>query len=149
LGELGRRPGEVARVAIELLLEALEERQRVGHRPREARQNAATLEGAHLGGLRLDDGVADRDLPVAREGHAAILSDGEDGGAMIGGHECTELRERRTENSERRTAPSNLSSRAEARSAGVEGSAGSEPKEEQIPRLRSPASRCARDDAPI
>ena len=86
LGQLDRGAREVGGVAVELLLELLVQGQRVGHRPGEPRQHLAALEGAHLGGPRLHHGLADGDLPVAAEGDAAVLADGEDGGAVELGH---------------------------------------------------------------
>ena len=50
--------------------------------PAKPGQHLAALERAHLGGLRLHHGVADADLAVAAEGDAAVLADGQDGGAV-------------------------------------------------------------------
>ena len=71
LGELDRRALQLALVLVELGLEALEQRERVGGRAREAGEHAVVVQAAHLARGRLDDDVAERHLAVAAERDAA------------------------------------------------------------------------------
>ena len=57
----------LALVLLELRLEALEQRERVGGRPGKAGEHAIVVEPAHLARRGLDDDVAERHLPVAAE----------------------------------------------------------------------------------
>jgi hypothetical protein len=92
LGELDRGAHQLARVLLELGLEPLEQRECVGGRAGEAADHVALGEPAHLAGVGLDDGLADRHLPVAADDDAAALADGEDGGAVpeVGSCVCME-----------------------------------------------------------
>src|SRR3989454_6954547 len=70
--QLDRRPRQVAGVALELLLELLEQRERIRGGAGEPGEDLAALERAHLIGVGLHHGVADRDLAVAAQGHVAV-----------------------------------------------------------------------------
>jgi hypothetical protein len=69
-----------ARVALDLLLELVEQRERVARRAREAREHLAVAEQADLARLALDHHVAHRDLAVGAERGAAALDAAEHGG---------------------------------------------------------------------
>ena len=82
LGELDRRAHEVALVLLELRLEALEQRERVGGAAGEAGEDAVLVQPPHLARAGLDDDVAERHLAVAAERDGRAAPDGEDGGAV-------------------------------------------------------------------
>ena len=82
LGELDRRAHQVALVLLELGLEALEQRERIGGGAGEARQHAILIEAADLARGGLDHDVAERHLAVAAERDDAVAADGENGGAV-------------------------------------------------------------------
>jgi hypothetical protein len=63
---------------FELRFEPREQRERVGGRPREARENAVVVQPADLARTLLDDGLPEGDLPVARQNGAIAVSDGQD-----------------------------------------------------------------------
>ena len=63
---------------LELVVEALEQRDAVGRRPGEPADRAAIAEPAHLAGAALDDLVAEGDLAVARDHDVVAAPDGED-----------------------------------------------------------------------
>src|SRR5262249_21882075 len=84
LGELDRGAHELARILLELGLEPLEQREGVGGRAREPADHVALGEPPHLARIGLDDGLADRDLPVAADRHGAALADRQDRGAVPG-----------------------------------------------------------------
>ena len=71
LGELDRGALEVAAVLVELRLEAGEERERVGRRAGESRNDLAALQAADLRRRLLHDRVAQRDLAVRGHRHRA------------------------------------------------------------------------------
>ena len=75
LGQLHRRSRQVARIAIQLLLELFVQGERIGHRAGKPGQHLSALHGAHLVGVRLDDGLADADLAVAAERDPAVFAD--------------------------------------------------------------------------
>src|SRR3989441_1169357 len=75
LRELDRRPRQVAGVALQLLLELLEQRERVRGGAGEPGEDLPTLERAHLVGIGLHYRVADRDLAVAAQGDVAVPPD--------------------------------------------------------------------------
>src|SRR5687768_13734229 len=79
LRELDGGARQVARVALELLLELLEEGERVGRGSGEAGEQLAAAEGANLVRVRLHDGLADGHLPIAPESDLAVAAHGEDG----------------------------------------------------------------------
>ena len=85
VSELDRRARELAGILLELGLQPLEQREGVGGGPGKAADHVAFAEAAHLLGIGLHDGLADGDLAVAADHHAAALADGEDGGAVPGG----------------------------------------------------------------
>ena len=82
LGELDRRAHQVALVLLELRLEALEQRERVGGAAGEAGEHLVVVEAAHLARVALHDDVAERHLAVAAERDAAAAAHGQDGGAV-------------------------------------------------------------------
>ena len=84
LGQLDRGAREVVRIALELLLELLEEREGVGRGAGEAGEHLAAAQRAHLLRVRLHDRLADGHLTVAADRDAAIAADGEDGGGVEG-----------------------------------------------------------------
>src|SRR5690606_12820192 len=67
---------------LELALEALEQREGIGRASGKAGEDLAVVEPAHLAGIALHDGVAERDLPVAAHRNRAIAANSEDRGAM-------------------------------------------------------------------
>ena len=73
LGQLDRGPRQIPRIAIELLLELLVQRERISHAAGEPGEHPPALEGAHLHRAALHDGVADGDLPIAAERDLAGL----------------------------------------------------------------------------
>src|SRR5690606_10558001 len=80
LRQLDGRAGDVAAVALELALEPLEERERVGGGAGEAGQQRAVVEGTDLLDVVLEDGVLHRRLAVRAEGDFAVVEDAQDGG---------------------------------------------------------------------
>ena len=84
LGELDRGAGELTRILVELGFQPLEQREGVGSGAGEAADHIALAEPAHFFGVGLDDGLADRDLPVAADHDASALADGQNGGAVPG-----------------------------------------------------------------
>jgi hypothetical protein len=84
LGELDRGAHQLAGILLELGLEPLEQREGVGGRAGEPADHVALGEPAHLAGVGLDDGLPDRDLPVAADRHGAALADRQDRGAVPG-----------------------------------------------------------------
>src|SRR3974390_2191377 len=84
LGELDRGAHELARILLELRLQPLEQRERVGGRARKAADHVALGQAAHLARIGLDDGLPDRHLPVAADDDGAALADRQDGGAVPG-----------------------------------------------------------------
>ncbi len=81
LGELDRGAGQVAEL-LQLALEALEQRERIGRAAGEAGDHLALVQAAHLAGIALHDRVAERDLAVAADGDAAVAAHAEDRGAV-------------------------------------------------------------------
>src|SRR5258705_8414423 len=67
LGELHRRAREVAWISLQLLLELLEQGERIGRGTGEAGEQLPIAERANLVGLRLHDGLAHGDLPIPAE----------------------------------------------------------------------------------
>src|SRR5580704_14373562 len=86
LGELDRGAGELPGILLELGLEPLEQGESIGSGAGEAADHITLAEAADLLGICLDHGLPNRDLAVAADHDAALLADGEDGGAvpMIG-----------------------------------------------------------------
>ena len=73
---------QLAGILLKLGFQPLEQREGVGGGAGKAADHVALAEPAHLLGIGLDDGLADRDLAVAADDHAAALADGQDGGAV-------------------------------------------------------------------
>ena len=69
---------QLAGILLELGFEPLEQREGVGGRAGEAGDHVALAEPAHLLGVVLDDGLADRHLAVAGDHDLAALADGQD-----------------------------------------------------------------------
>ena len=84
LGELDRRPHELAAILLELRFKPLEQRKRIGRRAGKAADDLSAAKLPHLAGVGLDDGLADRDLAVAADGDEPALADGQDRGAVPG-----------------------------------------------------------------
>jgi hypothetical protein len=82
LGQLHRGPRQVAAVLLELGLEAFEERESIGSGAREAGEHPVAVHLADLARARLDHGLADRHLPVARDGHLPAMADGQHRGGV-------------------------------------------------------------------
>jgi hypothetical protein len=77
LGELDRRSRQVA-VLLQLGLEALEQRERIGRAARETRDHVAFVQAPHLARVAFHDRVAERDLAVAAHGHEAVAAHAQD-----------------------------------------------------------------------
>ena len=73
LGELNRRARELAGILLELGLQPLEQGEGVGGGAGKAADHVAFAELAHLFGISLDNGLADRDLAVAADGDQSRL----------------------------------------------------------------------------
>ena len=84
LGELDRRPHELAAILFELRFKPLEQRKRIGGGAGKAADDLSAAKPAHLAGVGFDDGLADRDLAVAADGDKPALADGQDRGAVPG-----------------------------------------------------------------
>ena len=90
LGELDRRALEVAAILLELGFEPREQRERIGRRSGKAREDVVVVKAADLARALLDDGVAERDLPVAGQHRAIVPAHGQDGGRVEGRlHPCS------------------------------------------------------------
>ena len=72
--------GRLSGIPLELLLELLEQRERVGGGAGEARQQLAAAQRADLLGVGLHHGLADGHLAVAAERDLSVAADREDGG---------------------------------------------------------------------
>ena len=79
LRQFDGRTRQVPLVLLELGLEALEQRERIGRGAGESREHAFVIQPSHLARRRLDDDVAERDLPVAAQGDRAVASNGQNG----------------------------------------------------------------------
>ena len=86
LRELDGRARQLALVLVELRLEALEQRERIGGRAGESGQHAILVDAADLARGRLDDDVAERDLAVAAQGDRLAAPHRKDGRAVKGFH---------------------------------------------------------------
>ena len=76
LGELDGGARQVA-VLLELALEALEQREGIRRAAGESREHLVVVEAAHLAGIALHDGVAERHLAVAAHGDGSAAPHGE------------------------------------------------------------------------
>ena len=80
LGEFDGRALQIAVVGLELCLEFLEQRERIGDGTGKACQHSAVVDAAHLARRRLHDRVlAKRHLTVTGDGRLAVLAPGADG----------------------------------------------------------------------
>src|ERR1700677_1864102 len=75
-GEFHGAASEIAVVLLEFRFEAAEEREGVGGRAGESSENFVVVKAADLFCRVFDDGLAERDLSIAGENHAAIAADG-------------------------------------------------------------------------
>src|SRR5262249_50654190 len=82
LGELDSGTGQLAGILFELGFEPFEQRKSVGSRPGKAADHGTAAESADLFGIGLDDGLANRYLPVAADGDQPALAAGQNGRAM-------------------------------------------------------------------
>ena len=72
---------------LELGLETAEQRKAVGGRSGESREHLVVIQTADLLRLVLDDGLAERDLPVAGQNDLAIVPNGQHGRGVSLWHE--------------------------------------------------------------
>src|SRR4026207_347958 len=79
LRQLDGRAREIAGVTLKLLLKSFEQRECVGRSAGEPCDDFSALEDARLLRVRLHDGFADGDLPVAAHRDFAVAADGKDG----------------------------------------------------------------------
>jgi hypothetical protein len=79
LGQLDGRPRKVRRETLELLLELVEERERVGRGAREPAEHLSAAKQAHLLGIGFHDRLANGHLTVAAERDLAVAPNGENG----------------------------------------------------------------------
>ncbi len=93
LGQLDCGAHELAAVFLELGLEALEQRERVGGAAGEAGQHAVVVQAADFARAGLDHDVAKGDLAVAAKRDLAPSAHADDGGAVILLHESVRARE--------------------------------------------------------
>src|SRR5260221_11033163 len=87
LGELDRRAHQISLVLVELLLEALEQREGVGGAAGEASKDAILVQAPHFLRAAFDDDLAERHLAVAAERDARASPYGKNGGAVELFHE--------------------------------------------------------------
>src|SRR2546425_2969167 len=76
------RSRQIAGVALQLLLELLEQRERVRRGAREAGEDLAAFERPHFVRVGLHHRVAQRDLAVAAQRHVAVAADAQNRRAM-------------------------------------------------------------------
>ena len=80
LGEFHAGAFELAREAFQLGFQPLQQGEGVGRRTGEAGQHrAAVADAAHLAGVALDDGLAERHLAVPGHGDPAVAAHAQDG----------------------------------------------------------------------
>src|SRR5690606_16723766 len=91
LGELHRRPADVARVVLELAFEALEQGEGVGGGTREARQHGVVVHAPHLARVVLDHRVAHGDLAVGGHHHLVVAAHRDHGGGSNVGHGASSI----------------------------------------------------------
>src|SRR5262249_13476857 len=84
LGKLNRCASKLTRILLELRFKALEQGEGVRGGAREPADDVPLAESPHLLGVRLHDGLADRDLAVAADRYGSTFANGEDGGAVPG-----------------------------------------------------------------
>jgi hypothetical protein len=78
LGQLDRRPPEVAAMLLEPRLEPLEQGEGVGRRAGEPCQHPIVVDAPHLARGVLQHRLADGHLPVASHGHPTAMADRDD-----------------------------------------------------------------------
>ena len=74
---------------LELGLEQLEQRERVGRTAREPGDDATAGELPHLAGVAFHDRIAKADLPIAGDGDLAIAADRDDRRPSVLFHRCS------------------------------------------------------------
>src|SRR5918994_401919 len=84
LGEFDRSAGQLPGVPLELGLQALEQRERVGGAARESRDDLAAGELAHLARAGLQDRVLQADLAIAADHDLTVLAHRQDRRAVTG-----------------------------------------------------------------
>src|SRR6185295_4811464 len=77
LGELYSGALEITRISLQLLLEFLEQSERVCRRPGESSQQLAAVESPHLLGVGFHHRLADGHLAVAAKGDLPVPANGE------------------------------------------------------------------------
>src|SRR5581483_7943883 len=116
LGEFHRRAQQVPLVFLQLRLEALEQRERIGGTAGEPGKDAVLVEAAHLARGRLQHDVAEADLAVAAERDAVAAPHRQDGctveGIVHGGLNGTAQRQAGNPTETKTQCSSTLSSRS-------------------------------------
>src|SRR6185312_3299151 len=92
LGHLHRGAGEVVAVLVQLLLEQLEQGERISGSAGEAGQHVLVLaEAADLARVGLHHRVAEGDLAVAADHDLAVAAHADDGGGVEGFHKSSKV----------------------------------------------------------
>src|ERR1041384_4042183 len=86
LGELHGGPRQIRRIALELLLELLEQRESIGRGAGKAGEDLPAAQRAHLVGVGFHHGLTDRDLAVAADGDFAVAANTQNCRAMYALH---------------------------------------------------------------
>src|SRR5947209_158384 len=73
---------ELPGILLELCLKALEERKGVGGRTSKPADHVALSQPAHFSRIRLDDGLADRDLAISAYDDTAVLAHSQNCGGV-------------------------------------------------------------------
>ena len=84
LGELDSGARQLAGILFELGFEPFEQRERIRSGAGKAADDRAAAETAHFLCVRLNNGLADRDLSVAADRDQSALADRQDGRAVPG-----------------------------------------------------------------
>src|ERR1700712_2537567 len=82
LGQFDRGAGQLSRILLELAFQPLEQGKGVGRGAGKTADDISLAELADLFGVGFDDGLADRNLPVAADHHLAALADRQNRGAV-------------------------------------------------------------------
>ena len=72
----------MSRILFQLCFKALEQRERIRSRAREAGNHVAARQAPNLLGTTLDDRITETDLAVAGDDHIAVFANRQDGGAV-------------------------------------------------------------------
>jgi hypothetical protein len=84
LGEFDGGARQLAGILLKLGFEPLEQRERIGGGAGKTADDRAAAKTAHFLGVRLNDGLADRDLAVAADRDQSALADRQNGRAVPG-----------------------------------------------------------------